>query len=470
MQISFIGHASILIESRGVRILSDPWWRGPCFGAQWWNYPAPYLAPAEQRIDYIYISHGHHDHFHPGTLKTLSRDAKVLISKNIDIGDPIRELGFEVVAIGDDEEYSLPAGIKCRIIETYGGDTLFAVSDGNSVCLNLNDALHAAPDGVQEHFIGLLQSLYSRIDYLFCGYGVASHFPNCYRIPGKNPAATAARRQAYFNRRWAQIASRLNPRFAFPFAADVVFLEHDLMWMNEPTHNSERPTAAFKETFPKSSTIAVDMAPGFQITDGTITRPLYRQPLSLPQLRLDCAEKIIRANEYGAGSAAVFNEVLRLVRENSARCTAYLQEHSGDYRFLVKFRNYATGISITKRGGELMIEPEPHPELAACDVTYTTRLQYIKWSLSSKYGHEILFVGSGGVFEYASRAKAMENIHRELMAMLVPHETPPKSRFGDQARWAYRFKRAIKGLLRQRTTDLYDLGTWTVWEESSAKP
>jgi len=64
----------------------------------------------------------------------------------------------------------------------------------------------------------------------------------------------------------------------------------------------------------------------------------------------------------------------------------------------------------------------------------------------------------------------MENIHRELMVMLVPRETPLKSRFGDQARWAYRLKRAIKGLLRQLTRDLYDLGTWTLWEESSAKP
>ena len=169
MQISFIGHASILVESQGIRILSDPWWRGPCFGAQWWNYPAPHVAPVEQKIDYIYISHGHHDHFHPGTLKTLNQDAKVLISKNIDLGDPIRELGFEVVTIGDDEEYSLPSGIKCRIIETHGGDTLLAVADGDSVCVNLNDSLHAAPDDVQERFIGLLKSLYPRIDYLFCG-------------------------------------------------------------------------------------------------------------------------------------------------------------------------------------------------------------------------------------------------------------------------------------------------------------
>ena len=467
MQISFIGHASILIESRGVRILSDPWWRGPCFGAQWWNYPKPRLSPLEQKVDYIYISHGHHDHFHPGTLKTLNKDAKVLVSKNIDIADPIRELGFEVITIGDDEEYSLSPDVKCRLIETHSADTLFAVSDGEHVCLNLNDAIHSAPDEVQERFITLLKSLYPRIDYLFCGYGVASHFPSCYRIPGKDRERTAARRQAYFNRRWTHIVAGLGPKYAFPFAADVVFLEQDLIWVNEPTHNSERPTDLFKKTNPDSPTSVMDIAPGFQITDTTVTHPVYRQPVSLSQLRLDHADNIIRANEYGTANEAVFEEVLSLVRKNAEYCAAYLQEYPGDYRFLVRFRNSTKGISIVKRGKNYAIEPELNPESNICDVTYTTRLQYIRWSLTSQYGHEILFVGSGGIFDYANPTKVKENIHRELMVILLPHDTLPKSRFGTQPPWTYRLKRLVKGLIGKQSTDLYDLNTWTVWEKAS---
>jgi hypothetical protein len=466
MQISFIGHASILIKSQGVQILSDPWWRGPCFGAQWWNYPKPQLPALDQKVDYIYISHGHHDHFHPGTLKTLNKDSKVIVSRNIDIGSPIRELGFEVITLGDDEEYSLSADVKCRLIETHSGDTLLAVSDGDEVCLNLNDAMHSAPDDVQARFIALLNSLYPRIDYLLCGYGVASHFPNCYRIPGKDDVRTAAQRQAYFNRRWAHIAASLNPRFAFPFAADVVFLEHDLIWVNEPTHNSERPTDVFRNSHPDSSTVVLDIAPGFQISDLTVTCPAYRQPISVSQLRQDHAANIIRANEYGSGNEAAFDEVLRLVRNNATRCAAYLVEHPRDYRFLVRFRNYPKGISITKQGSNFMIEPEAMPKSKIYDVTYTTRLQYIKWSLSSKYGHEILFVGSGGIFDYADKVKARENVHQELMVILVPHETPPKSRFGDQPRWVYRLKQLIKGLTKKRQPDLYDLFTWTAWKES----
>lgn len=467
MQISFIGHASILIQTQGLRILSDPWWRGPCFGAQWWTYPLPDLSPLKQKVDYIYISHGHHDHLHPGTLRTLNKDAKVLVSRNIDIAEPIRELGFEVITLGDDEEFSLSPNVRCRIIETYCADTLFVVSDGTSVCVNLNDAIHAAPDDVQTRFIALLKSLYSRIDYLFCGYGVASHFPNCYRIPHKDPERTAAMRQAYFNRRWVNIVAGLNPRFAFPFAADVAFLEHDLQWVNEPTHNSERPTNVFEKLHPQATTRVFDIAPGFEIADSKVTRSVFRQPTSLSQLRHHHADNISRGNEYGSGSEAIFEDVLRLMRENAKKCRAYLQEFPGDYHFLLTFRNYTTSIAIAKRNRDIIIEPVEATNATKYDVTYTTRLQYIRWSLTSKYGHEILFVGSGGIFEYSSQQKATENIHRELMTILVPHDTPPRSRFGDQPKWLYQLKQLLRRFGRRRNADLYDLKSWTVWDNLS---
>ena len=97
MKIDSNGHAAILIETKGLRILSDPWWAGPCFGSQGWLYPKENLAPVEAVApDYIYISHGHVDHLHNGTLSRLPKTAKCLVSSTIDIADPIDRLGFEV--------------------------------------------------------------------------------------------------------------------------------------------------------------------------------------------------------------------------------------------------------------------------------------------------------------------------------------------------------------------------------------
>jgi hypothetical protein len=246
VKVSFVTHASIILDSNGTRILSDPWWQEPCFGVQWWTFPDPRLDLVEEApIDYIYVSHGHHDHFHPVTLARLDRRSKLLVSSELDLTAPLRRLGFQVIEVAPDSELELECGSKIRIMPTHGGDTLFAIDDGKEVCLNLNDALHSAPRETQDKFVELLRQLYPRIDYVFCGYGTASHFPNCYVIPGKDQEKTAIKRQVHFNRQWARLIHQLKPRYAFPFAADVVFYEKDLFWLNAAIHNGERATETF---------------------------------------------------------------------------------------------------------------------------------------------------------------------------------------------------------------------------------
>lgn len=462
MKISFIGHASILVETHGISILSDPWWRGPCFGAQWWIYPPPQTQPAENGVDYIYISHGHHDHLHPGTLRSLDRRAKCLISNGLGLGRTLSDLGFAFIAV-DENGLELTPGVSVRIMETHAGDTLCAISDGDQVCVNLNDALHAAPAEIQDRFIAKLNVLYPRIDYLFCGYGVASHFPNCYRIPGKDDNATAARRQAYFNRQWVRLVRALRPRFAFPFAADVVLLEDDLMWANEPVHNAERPADVYRGVQSGSETTVVDIAPGFVIENAKIACDIRREKLSTPALKRDYAEQVKRANNYGNPTPAVFDEVLNLLAENVARCLRFLKEYRGDYRFLIKFRNSSDGIAIVRRHDEISVTATTELDKQRYDVTFVTRLQYLRSSLATPYGNEILFVGSGGIFDYRDRASVRRSLHRELATMLVRHPTCPPSRFGDNSPLSYRVKRGLKAILGKARPDLYDLENWTVW-------
>ena len=468
MKITLIGHASILIEAAGVTILSDPWWRGPCFGAQWWNYPPPHLAALEgRRIDYIYISHGHHDHFHPATLGTLSRDAKVLVSRKTNLSSDLTKLAFEVIELEDDQVFTLASGVTCRVMETYAQDTLMAIADGHEVCLNLNDALHSAPQAVQSDFIGRLTALYPSIDYVFCGYGVASHFPNCYEIPGKNREATAARRQQYFNRQWVRLIAELEPRYGFPFAADVGFFEADLFWVNEPTHNSERPTDAFRARYPDSTTQTLDIAPGFAIHDGKVVSEVLRQPVRAQDLRLACADAIERANRYRSVAEVEVQEVAALLQGNLDACGEYLKSYGGDYRFLVQFRNSPLGVRVEKRGQVLSLAcvRGETANKSAYDVIYTTRLPYLKRSLTIPHGDEVLFVGSGGVFEYTDQAKVKLNLHTELRQLLKVQGAPLGSRYGGTSPLVYHMKRAVKRLLGRADPDLYDLGSWTVFNE-----
>lgn len=468
MKITAIGHAALLIEAAGVTILTDPWWRGPCFGAQWWNYPPPNVSSVEgRRIDYIYVSHGHHDHLHPGTLRTLNSSGKVLVSRQLDIAPSVRELGFEVIEIGDNDALPLGSGVTCRVMGTHGDDTLMAIDDGQEVCINLNDALHSAPRNVQTKFVTLLKELYPRIDYVFCGYGVASHFPNCYDIPGKNREATASRRQRHFNRSWAHLIAALDPRFGFPFAADVVFLEDDLFWVNEPTHNSERPTQTFAALYPKSRVRTLDIAPGFSIDSGVVMTMALRQPILAGTLRSACGESIERANRQGSVSEGDVLELVELMRRNLKLCEAYLRGYEHDYRFLIVFRNSQLGIRIDKAGGSIDIAAVENGAKSKqdFDIVYRTRLPYLKWSYSKPYGEEILFVGSGGIFEYRDQVQAGRNLHRELKVLLTRQTSTVPARGDGGSGLLHWVKRTVKRAIGRDEQDLYDLGAWTVFGE-----
>jgi hypothetical protein len=455
------------MEAAGKTILSDPWWRGPCFGAQWWTYPLPSLESLDrEHIDFIYISHGHHDHFHPPTLKTLGRNTNVLVSNAIGLADSIREIGFPVTALDDEEEYTLGANVKCRIMKTHGLDTLMVISDGIETCVNLNDSLHSAPRNVQEWFIRRLRGLYPQIDYVFCGYGVASHFPNCYFIPGKNRELTAAKRQEYFNRQWAQIISELAPTYGFPFAADVVFFDEDLQWANEAVHNTERPVAAFAKMYPESKVRLYDIAPGFSIEAGTVLNDRRRGRMSIETAKHECQDAVVRANRYGTVSRDAVVEIKEILDANIAVCREYLESFPDEYRFLIRFRNGAAALEITKTKKQIRTQIRAEGELdeSDYDVTYTTRLAYLRQSLTTEFGHEILFVGSGGIFKYADPSRVQSNVHRELMFMMrrQPTALPPR-RPGGLRSGVRKIKQFVKAVLGRSEQDLYDLQRWTVF-------
>jgi hypothetical protein len=358
----------------------------------------------------------------------------------------------------------LVEGLEVRILPTHGGDTLMALADGREVCINLNDALHSAPRAVQASFIKRLQALYPRIDYVFCGYGVASHFPNCYRIPGKNDAATAAQRQAYFNRQWVHVIAGLAPRYGFPFAADVVLLQHELFWANEATHNSERPTAAFLQQHPNGATQVVDIAPGFQIADGRVLSAQTRQPVLAERLREELSEQIERANSVGRVDDAAIAEVRDALDANLSNCRGYLATFPGDYSVVLRFVNSPLCLVLRKRGTDLSVLATASEQVHGADMFYTTRCAYLRWALQRPYGDELLVVGSGGIFEYGSRETASRAIHRELISLIRNQSMQPRRAARVDRQLVTRAKQIVKRLLGRNERDLYDLLGWTVFD------
>jgi len=92
-RVTYVGHATVLVELDGVRVLTDPVLRGRV-GPLRRHGPPP--APGlTENLDAVLLSHLHHDHADPPSLRRLDRDVPVLSSPGT--RSFLERLGFAAV-------------------------------------------------------------------------------------------------------------------------------------------------------------------------------------------------------------------------------------------------------------------------------------------------------------------------------------------------------------------------------------
>jgi L-ascorbate metabolism protein UlaG (beta-lactamase superfamily) len=93
LQITYVGHATVLIEVDGVRLLTDPVLRSRVFHLR--RIAPPVSAESLGRVDGILLSHAHWDHLDLPSLRAFDRSIPVIAPRGI--GPLIRKLRFESV-------------------------------------------------------------------------------------------------------------------------------------------------------------------------------------------------------------------------------------------------------------------------------------------------------------------------------------------------------------------------------------
>jgi len=129
------------------------------------------------------------------------------------------------------------------------------------------------------------------------------------------------------------------------------------------------------------------------------------------------------------------------------------------------------GIEVAKKGPQVTVTATDEQALDASryDVVYRTRASYLRQSLVTPYGHEVLFVGSGGIFEFSRVSSVASGVHREIMTMVKPWTGSGPRRASKKRGPLSTVKRARKRLLGRSRPDLYDLQTWTVFQGRMTK-
>lgn len=93
-----VGQSTHLIAIGGRRLLTDPWFHDPAFGAMA-HARGPAVAPeGVGRLDWILVTHDHADHADPKALDRLDKTAFVLCSDD-PLAAKIRKLGFTAVEV-----------------------------------------------------------------------------------------------------------------------------------------------------------------------------------------------------------------------------------------------------------------------------------------------------------------------------------------------------------------------------------
>lgn len=148
MKVTLVSHASVIVESHGLRIWTDPWLTGKVFNDSWSLFPPAAFDPVVlEGIDYLWISHIHPDHFHIPSLNSLTpefkRRVKVLFQDNhaervFEVLDKCGYQNFQVLRHRKQTALGDQTAVYCYSVGTL--DSCLGVIEPEGVLFNVNDS------------------------------------------------------------------------------------------------------------------------------------------------------------------------------------------------------------------------------------------------------------------------------------------------------------------------------------------
>jgi L-ascorbate metabolism protein UlaG (beta-lactamase superfamily) len=208
VRLSFVGHASWLIQTSGLNILVDPVWSDRASPVSWAGpkrHNDPGIAfDALPPIDIVLVSHGHYDHLDVATLSKLAAKFSPRV---------VTPLGNDITMRSTDEA-----------IKAEGFDWHDRVELGNNVAVTLVPTRHWSARGLYDRNKALwasfvLETPVGKI-YIVCdsGYGEGKHFRRIAAAYG--PLRLAILPIGAYEPRWFMRDQHMNPKDAVQALAD----------------------------------------------------------------------------------------------------------------------------------------------------------------------------------------------------------------------------------------------------------
>ena len=145
-KLTWVNHASFMIEGTGVSLMTDPWLEGDVFNNGWRLHSKTKFQYEEfSMVNFIWFSHEHPDHFSPPNLKKIPKDLReritVLYQETRDkkVLKFCKFLGFRMFNLKNETWQGLGDNFEVMCGKIGQGDSWLAIKIDEKVLLNLND-------------------------------------------------------------------------------------------------------------------------------------------------------------------------------------------------------------------------------------------------------------------------------------------------------------------------------------------
>jgi hypothetical protein len=223
VKITFVNHASFLLESKATSVWCDPWTMGKVVNNCCALYSPSFKVPIE-RVEHIWISHEHPDHFNFPTLKSIPEADRqritILYQKHSSprVIDAARKMGFEKIQeLPQYRWLTLKPGfeILCGSVGTMDSFVVFR-TEGECI-LNLNDCI------CTDAQIKYIHRLVGKPSVLMTQFSFAQWI-------GNHADDTDAVQQKIRELKYRIFTFK--PEFTIPFASFGYFCNQENSWMN----------------------------------------------------------------------------------------------------------------------------------------------------------------------------------------------------------------------------------------------
>jgi len=249
-KLTFINHASYILESNSSVLLVDPWVEGGAFDNGWSLLDSSitnqmlvdYLTGTDKAI-FIWLSHEHPDHFSIPFIKKLKEnkvEAKFFFQKTLDgrIAQFIRKFGFSITESNDKLEV-LDQELSIITFPYSGGDSCALMMLNELSILNINDCIVQDNIGV-EHIIRHYKKYTNNIDLLLTQFGYANWVGNPNEVEVRRKSA-----KEKIDRILLQIR-RFEPKAVIPFASFAYFSDKDNFHTNDSQNTPKDVSSLFE--------------------------------------------------------------------------------------------------------------------------------------------------------------------------------------------------------------------------------